>query len=223
MVSALDELVDESGIRPLSDGEQARINDLLDGDVYNLTESVKAKATVRRASTTVLAATAPTVNTAALTDTQPITLDAPTGETPVPPKKTGDMPVPPVPGTQRRSFAEIDLDTQPPTPRALPKKPIAVATLADLLVALLSRPAWLAGLGVLALLSFLSVNLLVWSSVKQPAKIEETPPSSALDTPETPMLHPSEHKTPTPFLLGRNLGKTAGQLRILSARTNNPP
>ncbi|HTU22234.1 MAG TPA: hypothetical protein VMG10_29615 [Gemmataceae bacterium] len=176
VVPTLDELLDDSGVRPLSDWQEARINDLLDERTYRVAENAKPKAAVRRARTTVLAAAAPTVTTSALTDTQPITLDAPTGETPVPPKKTGETPVPPKktgetpvpPGlqTERRSDAEIDLDAQPPPP--MPKKPFDAATLADPLVSILSRPGWLAVLGTLALASFLVVNVLVWSSAKQP-------------------------------------------------------
>jgi hypothetical protein len=172
-VPALDDLLDESGVRPLSDREEARIDDLLDDPMSSLAGSAKSPTAIRRA-TTVLAAAAPTVSTAALTDTQPITLGPATVETPAP-------------RTPRRSDAEIELDAQPP-PAAAPK-PFEVATLSDFLVSILSRPGWLAALGALALASFLIVNVLVWSSVKRPAPTHETN-QPASDKADEQMLQP---------------------------------
>ncbi|MGH7223203.1 MAG: alpha/beta hydrolase, partial [Gemmataceae bacterium] len=184
VVPALDDLLDDSGIRPLSDGEEARINDLLDDAVYSVAENAKAAS---RRATTVLAAAAPTVTTVALTDTRPITMEPPNGEPPLQLKKTGE--------TQRRSFAEIDLDSQPPTAPAPPKKPFDVAHLADFLVSLLSRPAWLAALGALALVCFLVVNVLVWSSVKQPATTDTANHQPASDKADEPRVQPTPRET----------------------------
>jgi hypothetical protein len=185
-VPALDELVDESGIRPLSDREEARINDLLDDDVFTPVGErgrVSASRTVyTRGTYATPFAAAPTVSIAALTDTQPISLAA------------GEMPGPPVPPTQRRSSAEIEVDAQPPA--APPKKPFGLATLADPLVSILSRPGWLAALGVIALVSFLVVNVLVWSSVKQPVKTDENTSPPALDEADEKMLQPPAPEAP---------------------------
>jgi hypothetical protein len=165
VVPTLDELVDESGIRPLSDGAEARINDLLDDGTVSPSRVRKGAAarlnspspsgrglavsSRTRPQTAVLPAE-PTADAAALTDTQPILLK-------------------PAPATQQRRpiSTEIDLEPPPLEPVVAGRSPFDVATFADPLVYLLSRPAWLATMGAIALISFLVVNMLVWSSIKQ--------------------------------------------------------
>jgi pimeloyl-ACP methyl ester carboxylesterase len=185
-VPALDDLVDESGIRPLSDREEARIDDLLHDDAWSGERGrVSAPSAVgsRGANATPLAA--PTVKTAALLDTQPIAVGT----------KTDETPLPSVPRTPRRSFAEIEMDAQPPQSAASPKKSFDLATLTEPVVSILSRPGWLAALGAIALLSFLTVNVLVWSSVKQPARTDETKEPASNSTDEQILQQPSPGET----------------------------
>lgn len=157
LTPALDDLVDDSGVRPLSDDEKAQIKGLLGGESPAPRRSRLAPATAPMVpvSTAVLVAET-TVRTVALTETQPVALPS------VPPPLPAEMMRP-----KRRTVAEIALDTHPPDPAA--PKPRDPTALVDPLVSILSRPVWLAVLGVIALLSFLVVNVLVWSSVKQPA------------------------------------------------------
>jgi hypothetical protein len=175
LVPTLDELVDDSGIRPLSDGEEARINDLLDDGTVRPSRDRKVASrntplpngrgsavSSRAKPQTAVLTTEQTVDAAALTDTQPILLK-------------------PAPATmQRRPIStEVDLEPPPLEPAAAGRSPFDVATLADPLVSLLSRPAWLATMGVIALISFFVVNMLVWSSIKQPATASVPRPTLA--------------------------------------------
>jgi hypothetical protein len=159
VVPTLDELLASSGVRPLSDREEARVNDLLDDGILSggrqppERRQAQGANAPRSGARTALIAAAPTAETAALTDTRPIALEARTAEAPVP---------------ERRSSIEIERDAQPPPLASVAKNPLDVGTLTDPLVSILSRPAWLAVLGLIALVSFLVVNVLVWSSVKQP-------------------------------------------------------
>jgi pimeloyl-ACP methyl ester carboxylesterase len=183
VVPSLDELVDDSGIRPLSDSEERQINALLESSVVKPQASrgcqppeaknqgavaprsprTQQAADAPRSPTpaTAVLAAAPTVETAALSDTQPIALQA-------------------APSPRRRTFAEIERDAQPAAPATPQALPFDAATLVDPLVSILSRPIWLAALGLLALVSFLIVNVLVWSSVKQPAVPATSTPRPAL-------------------------------------------
>ena len=170
VVPALDELVDDSGIRPLSDSEEGQINELLDGGVSQPSRDHKGAVAMplpyargsalsgRSKLQTAAHAVEPIVDTLALTDTKPISLGA----------KTIEAPAPAPPPLPRRSAAEIERDAQPPAPVAA-HSPFDVALLTDPLVSMLSHPAWLATLGLIALVSFLVVNVMVWSSVKEPA------------------------------------------------------
>ncbi len=150
-VPTLDELVDESVVRPLTGGAEARIDAILSGGRQPPESGVSRGADAPRSG--VMNA----VLVAERTATQPVALKASP---------------PPLP-VMRRTSAEIDLDTHPPAPATTAKKSFDAATLADPLVSILSRPAWLAVLGVIALISFLVVNVMVWSSVKQPATTPE--------------------------------------------------
>jgi hypothetical protein len=158
---ALDELVDDSGIRPLSDREEAKINAFFEGETAPRRSRLVAATVGPAFQPDSLAGRAGkpdlresvTVQTAALTETQPIELKS------VPPPLPPDLTRP-----RRRTSAEIDLDTHPPDA----DKPRDAAPLVEPLVSILSRPAWLAALGAIVLLSFLVLNVLVWSSVKQP-------------------------------------------------------
>ena len=159
-VPTLDELIESSGVRPLSDGEEARINDLLNDARPNRdrkravpppllrsrgsakSRSLKTRAIVRPAD--------PTVDTASLADTKPIRL----------PEKGTKASPPPLPQMPRRSAAEIELDAQPPAD---------ADALADPLVSRLSHPAWLATLILIALVSFFAINVMVGQSDKEPA------------------------------------------------------
>ncbi len=201
-VPTLDELVDPSGVRPLSDGEEARINDLLNdarpsGDRKRVvppslphrrgsakSRSLKTRAIVRPAD--------PTMDTASLADTKPIRL---------PEKRTKALP-PPLPPMPRRSAAEIELDAQPPAD---------ADALADPLVSRLSHPAWLVTLIVIALVSFFVINVMVGHSDKEPAtvvairepaveKVVEkpaSPPKREIPRPPPPQAR-QESASPTP-------------------------
>ncbi len=164
---ALDELVDESGVRPLSDGEEIQVEALLGGESPAPRRSRLAPATAQMVSvsTGVLVAE-PTVQTASLTETRPIQLKS------VPP---------PLPSNaiaaRRRSSAEIELDAQPPAEvEEKPREPAALR--ADPVLSLLSRPVSLVIVGAIVLLSFIVLNVLVWSSVKPAsATVSERLPS----------------------------------------------
>ncbi|MHB1423748.1 MAG: alpha/beta hydrolase [Gemmataceae bacterium] len=99
-----------------------------------------------------------------MTDTQPISLGL----------KTAETAVSRAPQPRSRGPLEIERDTRPPAPAVAERQAFDVGTLADPLVSILSRPVWLTALGLIALVSFLVVNVLVWSSVKQ-----HTPPAAA--------------------------------------------
>jgi pimeloyl-ACP methyl ester carboxylesterase len=214
VVPMLDALVDDSGIRPLSDGEEARINDLLDdgtpqirgskavGSINRFARNDKSTPRPNERSSTVssppkpqtaVLTAEPTVDAAAMTDTQPIRLK-------------------PASGTrQRRPIStEVDLDVKPLEPEVAGRSPFDAATLADPLVSMLSRPAWLATLGVIALVSFLVVNVLVWSSLKQPLAVAPRP---ALGTLEDVVLK-AGHKKRIHFTVERHDYKQPMTLRI---------
>jgi hypothetical protein len=158
-VPRLDELIDDSRVRPLAANEEGRIKELLKGSASsnhrrkravppplpNGRGSVKSRVAKTRAA--VLPADS-TEDTASLTDTKPIRIEE---------KKRRASP-PPLPPAPRRSAAEIELDTQPPTD---------AATHADPLASRLSHPAWLATLGVIALISFFVINVMVRYSVNE--------------------------------------------------------
>ena len=188
-VPALDELVDSNGVRPLSDGEEARINDLLNDARPNRDQkravppplprsrasaksrSLKTRAIVRPAD--------PTVGTASLADTKPIRLEDRRARTTPPP-------LPPMP---RRSAAEIELDAQPPAD---------ADALADPLVSRLSHPAWLATLIVIALVSFFVINVMVGRSAKEPATVAAIGQPAAENVVEKPASPPKREIPPPP-------------------------
>jgi pimeloyl-ACP methyl ester carboxylesterase len=153
-IPTLDELVDDSGTRPLSAIEEAQVNDLL-SDATPLSRDRKGAvgaplAYARGSDTSVRTKTQTKVHTTALTDTSTTTRAVKTAVRPVPP---------PLPQSPRRSAAEIELDARPPNDPA---------TLPDPLVTRLSHPAWLATLGVIALISFFVVIAIVSFTVRQP-------------------------------------------------------
>jgi pimeloyl-ACP methyl ester carboxylesterase len=156
-VPTLDELFVDNGTRPLSDVEEARVVDLLDESAAHPSGDRKGAvggpfADARRSDSSVRTKIQTRVRTTDLDDTSII----PRGV------KTAVMPVPPTPQSPRRSAAEIERDAQPP-PAAdhLPHDPERP----DPLVSMLSHPAWLATLGVIALISFFVVIVMVWSTV----------------------------------------------------------
>jgi hypothetical protein len=159
---SLDELVDESGVRPLSDSEETQIKALFGGEAPAPRRSRLAPATAEMipVSSAVLVAEA-TVQTASLEETQPIKL-----KPEPPPLPPGGIP------SRRRSAVEIHLDARPPADEE--EKSQEAAPVVDPLLSILSRPAWLGTLGAIVLLSFIALNLLVWSTVKPPAT---TPPT----------------------------------------------
>jgi hypothetical protein len=190
-----DELIDDNGVRPLSNDDEGRIKDLLNDGASSTGDrkravppplpsgrgSVKSRPAKTRA---IVLPADTTVDTASLTDTQPIRLSENH-------RRASPPPLPPEP---RRSAAEIELDAQPPAD---------AATHADPLVSRLSHPAWLATLGVIALISFFVINVMVRSSlnepkpvadeaIRQPAvvKAEETP--SLVPAPEVPRPSPPQ-------------------------------
>lgn len=164
VVPALDDLVGSREVRNLSEVEVARINDLLDDDDASLSRDRKGAETSplpsgrgtllapRSKPQTAIIAAPPTVDELVLTDTQPVAVKS----------------VPPPLPKQRPNSPAINLDAQSAESAAADRASRDVGTLADPLISLLSQPAWLATLGVIALISFLVINVLVWSTVKQP-------------------------------------------------------
>jgi len=114
-VPALDELVNDNSIRPLSDGEETRINELLkDRAVHHPDRDRKG--------------------------------------TTLPPLPYGRSSI--MSGHLKPQATAIDLDDSLPIH-------------ADPLVSRLGHPAWLAALSAIALISFLVLNVMVWSSANQ--------------------------------------------------------
>jgi pimeloyl-ACP methyl ester carboxylesterase len=179
-VPTLDELVDSGGVRPLSDGEEARINDLLNDARPNRDRkravppplprsrgSAKSRSLKTRA---IVGPAEPTVDTASLADPKPIRFVE---------KRTKASP-PPLPPMTRRSAAEIELDAQPPAD---------ADTLSDPLVSRLSHPAWLATLIVIALASFVVINVMVGHSAKEPetaVAIQQPAVENVVEKPASP-------------------------------------
>lgn len=189
-VPMLDELIEGSSIRPLSEDEETRISDLLE-DIHPSRDRKGAKPPpLPNGRGSVLSAriAEPIVNRAALTDTKPIPLGVKTAEAPV-------LALPPQP---RRSTAEIDLDAQPPTPTPA-RSLFDIATLTDPIVSMLSHPTWLATLGLIALISFLVVNVMVWSSATHRASehADETP-TSLVDEGKEKAIAPPPKESPPP-------------------------
>lgn len=153
-IPTLDELINENDIRPLSDGEEVRINELLDGDARPSRERKRSKP-------------------------------------PPLPSGLGSAPTP------RRSAAEIELDAQPPAAAA--RSLFDVAALTDPLVSMLSHPAWLATVALIALISFLVVNVMVWSSSTHSAIEEADADPPVLVSEEKEKTNPPPlHEIPPP-------------------------
>jgi hypothetical protein len=203
-VPRVDELLDGSGVRPLSDGEEARINDLLNDarpsrdrkravppPLPRSRGSAKSRSLKTR---TIVRPADPTVDTASLADTKRTRLAE---------KRTKASP-PPLPPMPRRSAAEIELDARPPADADM---------LADPLVSRLSHPAWLATLIMIGLVSFFAINVMVGHSAKEPAtaatlqqpaleNVVEKPaslPNREIPPPQPPQVRQeSAPPTPTP-------------------------
>jgi pimeloyl-ACP methyl ester carboxylesterase len=203
-VPMLDELVDSSGVRPLSDGEEARINDLLNDarpsrdrkravppPLPHRHGSAKSRSLKTR---TIVRPADPTVDTLSLADTKRTRLAE---------KRTKASP-PPLPPMPRRSAAEIELDARPPAD---------ADALAEPLVSRLSHPAWLATLIVIALACFFVINVMVGHSAKEPEtavairqpaveQVVEKPaslPKREIPPPQPPQVRQeSAPPTPTP-------------------------
>jgi pimeloyl-ACP methyl ester carboxylesterase len=134
IVPTLDELVDDSGLRPLSDSEEMRIKEILEGNISHPSRDRKGATPPPlphgRGAAMSASIAAPAVDATDLTETRPISRGVKT--------------------------AEIDLGDQAPAH-------------VDPLVSKLSHPAWLAALSVIAMVSFLVINVMVWSSITEPA------------------------------------------------------
>jgi hypothetical protein len=193
VVPLLDELVDASGVRPLSDGEEARVNDLLHGEATHPSRDSKGASLQplpdgRSSVASARSKPKTAVRTASLDDTRPITRGV----------KTAVAPVLPVPQGPRRSADEIARDAQPPTGE--PSLGDAAA-LPDPLISRFSHPAWLATLGIIALFSLFVVNVMVWSTADEPTTAvaiqgsdeekEDKPPPPAT-APEVPRTNPPQ-------------------------------
>jgi hypothetical protein len=165
VVPALDELVEESVVRPLSGEAEGQVNALLGDEPAARTVRIKRAAPTMTAIELAPAAVA-TGAAKSIADTQTIALDSTAPRMPTPP---------PLPPSIRNRAGEIVKKGRPP---AAKKPSIDLSRLTDPLVAILSRPAWLAALGAVALVSFLVVNVLVWSTVKPPL----APPVAARPT-----------------------------------------
>ena len=155
VVPALDELIEESVVRPLSGEAEGQVNALLGDEPAARTVRIVRAAPTMSAIELAPAAVA-TVAAKSIADTQTIALDATAPRMPTPP---------PLPPSVRNRAGEIVKKGRSP---ASTKRAVDLSRLTETVVAILSRPVWLAALGVVALVSFLVVNVLVWSTVKQP-------------------------------------------------------
>lgn len=109
---------------------------------------------------------------------------------------------PPLPNgrgsTPRRSVAEIELDAQPPEPAAA-RSPFNIAALTDPLVSMLSHPAWLTTLCLIALISFFVINVMVWSSAPHRVVEEEAvAPPPLVEKKEEKTIPPPPEPKPAP-------------------------
>jgi hypothetical protein len=154
-VPLLDELVEQSIVRPLSGAAEARVNGLLGDAPLSRTERI-VRAVPTMAAIEIASEHVATLAEPSAAPTQTIALDATAPHRPTPP---------PLPRSFQRNAAAVGREHAPATGR----RGRDLSALVDPVVAILSRPAWLAALGTVALLSFLVVNVLVWSSVKPPA------------------------------------------------------
>ena len=155
VVPALDELVEESVVRPLSGEAEAQVNALLGDEPAARTVRI-VRAVPTMTAIEIAPAAVATLAAKSVAETQTIALDSTAPRLPTPP---------PLLPSGRNRAAEIVRKGRPPAPT---KPAIDLSRLTDPLVAILSRPAWLAALGAVALVSFLVVNVLVWSMVKPP-------------------------------------------------------
>jgi hypothetical protein len=202
VVPSLDELVEEKGVRPLSVGEESQVRALL-GPPADAASKPRAQVPARVVPQTATmahleTATAPALDPAVVEvppqePTLPVALpvavlaEAPPSREQLP-RRSGIRPAAPAPVPEqapplperpaRRSTPDIQLDRASPSPPpgdSDPARPPGrdLTSLADLAVGLLSRPILLALTGVVALLSFVLVNVLVWFLVRTPPA--ETP------------------------------------------------
>ncbi|HWG42439.1 MAG TPA: hypothetical protein VN688_06590 [Gemmataceae bacterium] len=187
VVPSLDELVDEHIVRPLSASEEKQVHALLDDAAPVPRKSrlvVPATPTARAVEIEPAAAavlvTAPDETFVVETITEGVSLKS---------TKTGVPRLtspPPLPRSTRGSSSEMRLQTRGSSP-ASARRAFDTASLMEPVVSILSRPSWLAALGAIALVSFLVVNVLVWSSVKPPPALAA----------QGPRLHPLEDVTLT--------------------------
>ncbi|HEY7329133.1 MAG TPA: hypothetical protein VH592_15935 [Gemmataceae bacterium] len=188
-VPTLDELLDDNGTRPLSDVEEARVNNLLDGNAAHPSRDRKGAALqpladTRSSDSSMRTKTRTRVRPTDLDDTNIISRGV----------KTAVMRVPPVPQSPRRSAAEIELDAQPPMAAdQLPHDPERP----DPLVSRLSHPAWLATLGLIAIISFFVVKVMVSSTAPQPT-IAAAIPRSDIEKVDENRLPPPVREVPRP-------------------------
>jgi pimeloyl-ACP methyl ester carboxylesterase len=163
VVPSLDELVEEKVVRPLTGSEEAQVNALLG----------HPDLTPRRSRVAASAQTLPTPAETAAAEIDP----SPVAVLVAPPAREGDGNA----SAQATTPESPRAATPPPLPRSFrpltpevgregssARKGRNLTNLFDPLVAVLSRPGWMAALGLIALVSFLMVNVLVWYFVRNP-------------------------------------------------------
>jgi len=172
-VPTLDDLMDNNAVRPLSDRQEARINDLLEEGVRVPSgegDRINAPRTKLRGAYVTPFAVDSTTD-AALADAKPILLDG----------KTAEVPVPLVPPPAADGYSPED-DAAFVYPSAL----------------LWSWPAWLAILSTIGLACFFILNMMIWSSVTEPAPSVAVHQSAAENGDEKPTPPPMREAPQSP-------------------------
>jgi pimeloyl-ACP methyl ester carboxylesterase len=202
-VPALDELVDEKVVRPLTGKEEARVHALLDaapGAARKPRTHVAMDALSPLGAPSVEAGTA----SLALLETKEMgaaTLGAADQASPArakpPPLPRGILPAP-LSGATRIGLGTLTLDGQ-----AAGEHSSEVSPRLERIVSLLSRPVVLIVLGALGSIGFLLVNLMVWSFAKQPpAAAPSARTARLLSIPDVPLK--GGYKKEVELLIERN-------------------
>ena len=204
--------MDENAVRPLSDHEERQVNALLAEAPATRRKSRLVVPATQRARVIEIEPTSDVLADGAGTTTILETLLEDDSREITTPGLSRLSTPPPLPRFRRPPNAE---NANLPTRSAFDP-----AALMDPIVAILSRPRWLAALGAIALVSFLVVNLLVWSSIKQPAPavpdIQQPPPQPL----QEPMLK-GEPKQQIPPVIERPSKKASPRASLKTQKMPN--
>jgi hypothetical protein len=194
VVPALDELLEESAVRPLTGSEEAQVNALLGASAARAPRT-RPMSPVKKAPATVEmpAVAIPPVPTSVL-------VEEPDAESAIETAAHAASleTTPSLPRLTRRGSTDLIRETNAPA-----KDTRELTRFLEPVVSILSRPGWLAVLGAIALLSFLVVNVLVWATLKKPSGAETTVRRPHLQ-PIDDVIIPGGHKHEIALAVERN-------------------